>query len=415
MEEKNITKDRDLKLKILNTIRNSGKLTKLEIANLLDINLTTISKLVNNLCSSDGIVIESGEELSTGGRKPKSYTINKSAGYIIGIDIGGYNIRGVITDMAGSVIKQLKISNDYSLVDKQLITEIILKLISDIRNESGILKSNVFGIGMSISGVIDYNEGKSIYCPNINGLNDFPIKKFMEDKTAIPVIVDDSSRFMAIAEKHFGAAKDYDNFLFVSLGKGIGVGIYVNGKIYRSSTGLAGELGHITVSEEGPLCNCGNRGCLEAIASGPGIIKRAREGIENGIISSITNKISGDFNNLTVEIIAEAAKEGDKFAYHIINRTGEYIGIAVAAALNLFGSELVVLGGGVAGSGDIMTDAIRRTVQLRALSVISNKVNIINSHLGEFNAARGAAIKSINILFSDPGYNIIKKIKSFRI
>jgi N-acetylglucosamine repressor len=412
MEEKNIAKDRDLKLRILNTIRNSGKLTKLEIANLLDINLTTISKFVNELCSSDGIVIESGEELSTGGRKPKSYTINKSVGYIVGIDIGGYNIRVVITDMAGNVIKQLKISNDYSLVDKQLITEIILKLISDIRNESGILKSNIFGIGMSVSGVIDYSEGKSIYCPNINGLNDFPIKKFMEDKTTIPVIVDDSSRCMAIAEKHFGAAKDYDNFLFVSLGKGIGVGIYVNGKIYRSSTGLAGELGHITVSEDGPLCNCGNRGCLEAIASGPGIIKRAREGIENGIISSITNKIAGDFNNLTVEIIAETAKEGDKFAYHIINRTGEYIGIAIAAALNLFGSELVVLGGGVAGSGDIMTDAIRRTVQLRALGVISNKVNIINSHLGEFNAARGAATKFINILFTDPEYNLMKKINS---
>ena len=341
---------KDLKLQILNIIYNNGSATKLGLAKNLDVNLTTVSKLVNELYFSDKVIALSGEDLSSGGRKPKLYVIDKKIGHVIGVDVGGYNIRVVITDIAGDVLGRLKEKNNFSS-DGALLSERVAALISQVKNNVDIGDSAIFGIGMSISGVIDYNEGRSIYCPNIGGLNDFPVKSFMEAKMGLPVFVDDSVRCMAIAEKHFGAAKGYENFLFVSLGKGIGVGIYANGKVYRSSTGLSGELGHITVAEDGPLCNCGNRGCLEAIASGPGIIRRAQEGIESGIITSLNSIIAGDFEKLTVEMIAEAAKQGDKFAYHIINRTGEYIGIAIAAALNLFGSELVVLGGGIAGSG----------------------------------------------------------------
>ncbi len=398
---------KDLKLQILNIIYNNGPATKLGLAKNLDVNLTTVSKLVNELYFLDKVIALSGEDLSSGGRKPKLYIIDKKIGHIIGVDVGGYNIRVVITDIAGNVLNRLKEKNNFSS-DGALLTERVAALISQVKNNVDIDDSTLFGIGMSISGVIDYNEGRSIYCPNIGGLNDFPVKSFMEAKMGLPVFVDDSVRCMAIAEKHFGAAKGYGNFLFVSLGKGIGVGIYVNGKVYRSSTGLSGELGHITVAEDGPLCNCGNRGCLEAIASGPGIIRRAQEGIESGIITSLNSIIAGDFEKLTVEMIAEAAKQGDKFAYHIINRTGEYIGIAISAALNLFGSELVVLGGGIAGSGDIMTEAIKRTVQLRALGVISSRVKIVESSLDEFIAARGAAAKFINMLFADSKYNLLK-------
>ncbi len=412
MKEDNITEkqdfSKDLKLQILNIIRNRGAATKLELAGSLNVNLTTISKLVKELYFSDKIIAESGEKLSSGGRKPKLYVIDKSIGHVIGVDIGGYNIRAVITDIAGNVIGRLKEENTLGS-DGALLTERVAAIVLQLKNSAGIKDSAIFGIGMSISGVIDYNEGKSIYCPNISGLNDFPVKSILEAKTKLPVFVDDSVRCMAIAEKHFGTAKDYDNFLFVSLGKGIGVGIYIDGKVYRSSTGLAGELGHITVAEDGPLCNCGNRGCLEAIASGPGIIRRAREGIESGIITSLASVVAGDFEKLTVEAIADAAKQGDKFAYYIINRTGEYIGIAIAAALNLFGSELVVLGGGISGSGDIMTEAIKRTVQLRALGVISSRVKIVESSLDEFNAARGAATKFVNMLFADSNYNLLKR------
>lgn len=400
---------KDLKLQILNVIRNKGQVTKQEIARYLNFNLTTITNLVNELLISYKLLQEVGDNVSTGGRKPKLYQININSGNIIGLDIGGENLRIVMCDIMGNVISSLTSRSQYNGNREKLIDG-ILNLIEKIIANAGYNKSSILGIGISISGIVDSDSENIIYCPNIDGLDNFPIKNFLESKTDFPVFVDDSVRCMAIAEKHYGIAKEYDNFLFISLGKGIGMGIYVNGKIYRGSMGLSGELGHITVDEDGPLCNCGNKGCLEAIASGPGIIRRAREGIENGIVTLLTQIIKGDLKNLTVEAISKAAEEGDKFSYYLINRTGEYIGIAVAAVLNLFGPEIVVLGGGVAKCGDVMIAAIRRTVQLRALSVISKKARIVRSELGDNIAARGAATKFINILFNDPNNNLLSKI-----
>lgn len=306
------------------------------------------------------------------------------------------------------MISSLKNKTD-SKKHREEIIDKLLGAIDSIIIRTGISREKLLGIGMSVSGIIDTKSGYSVFCPNISGLNDFPLKKFMEKKTGLPVFIDDSVRCMAVAEKNYGIAKDYDNFIFVSVGKGIGIGAYIDGKIYRGSMGLAGELGHITVSEDGPVCNCGNKGCLEAIASGPGIIRRAKEGIERGIITSITSAIEGNLGRLTVEIISKAADEGDKFAYYLINRTGEYIGIAIAATLNLFGSDLVVLGGGIPGCGEIIISAIKRTVKMRALQAVSKRVRIIKTDLGDKIAALGAATNMIEFLFSDYSENILNK------
>jgi predicted NBD/HSP70 family sugar kinase len=397
----------NLRLRILNILRNQGPATKRDIAQALGINLTTVSKLVNDLFFSGNYIKVAGDDDSSGGRKPKLYALNNAAGYVIGIDIGGENLRFMLTDICGCIIKSYKKENKIGSSREKMINE-ILENINKICEVSQLPQKRVLGIGISISGIIDSNTGVSLYCPNIDGLNNFEVKKYFENKTGMHFFIDDSVRCMTIAEKHYGAAKSYDNFLFVGLGKGIGLGIYVNGKIYRGSNGLAGELGHITVSEDGPVCNCGNKGCLEAIASSSGIVKRAAEGMNHGIITSLSSIKKGDYSALTVEDIAEAAKSGDKFAYSIINRTGEYIGIAIATALNLFGTELVVLGGGISMSGNIMLDAIKRTVQIRALEVVSKKVRIIRSELDEFNAAWGAATKYINVLFTDGEYDILK-------
>lgn len=397
-----------LKLKILEYAHKNGHIIKKEIAKFLNINLMTISEVVNELDSDEKLLIKACEGDSSGGRRPIVYKINNKIGYVIGVDIGGDNIRILLTGISGDVINKIKDKNNEKDSGELIINKILL-FIEKLLKDSKITKNQIYGISIGVSGIIDSISGTSIYCPNIDGLKNFPIKKYIEEKTKFYVYVDDSVRCMAIAEKYYGIAKGYDNFLFVSLGKGIGAGIYVDNKIYRSSTGLSGELGHITVSEDGILCNCGNRGCLEAIASETGILRRAKEEISEGIISSVNSRIKNNPDNLTVEIIAEAAQDGDKFAFNLINRTGEYIGMAIATALNLFGVELVVLGGGISNAGDILIDAIRRTVKLRALNVISKKVNIIRTELDEFNTARGAISKLLNILFSDPIFNVLIK------
>jgi glucokinase-like ROK family protein len=391
---------KDFKLRTLNIIRNTGPSTKQAIASKLGINITTITSLINKLYKEYKILVVSGVDDSTGGRKPKLYQINKKFGYVIGLDIGGENIRVIITDILGNIISSLrdKINSEKS---KEEIISKILSMMDSLIIKSKISKEKILGIGMSISGIINTESGYIIFCPNIEGFKDFHVKKIIEEKTKVQVFIDDSVRCMAIAEKRYGIAKSYNNFIFVSLGKGIGIGVYIDGKIYRGSMGLAGELGHITVSENGPICNCGNRGCLEAIASSDGIIRRVTEGMKKGIVTSLSSAINSNFDNLTVEIIAKAAKDGDKFAYYIINRTGEYVGIAIAAALNLFGSDLIVIGGGVSESGDILLSAIKRTVKTRALDVISKKVAIIKTQLDDNIAALGAATNLIDTLFDN--------------
>jgi len=397
-----------LKLKILDLIRNKGLITKQQIAKELGINITTVSILINQFKEKDNIIKEIGDGSSSGGRKPKLYMINNELGYIIGIDVGGTNTRGILTDLSGNIIHYLKIKTR-AKEGKEAVLNRVISVANEMIDSSKISKEKLFGIGMSISGIINSFEGVSIFCPNIPGWENYPIKNIMEKEFNLPVCIDDSVRCAAVAEKRFGIVKDHDNFIFISIGKGIGMGAFIDGKIYRGSMGLAGELGHITVSEDGPLCNCGNKGCLEAIASGPGILRRAREGIENGIITSISKEINNNFDNLSMEIISKAANEGDKYAYYLMNRTGEYIGIAIAAALNLFGSDLVVLWGGILECGDIILDAIKRTVKMRALEFISKRVRIEKTGIGDNIAALGAAQTFIDKLFTESDSNILQK------
>jgi glucokinase-like ROK family protein len=390
----------NLKLNILDSIREKDSMTKADLSRELNVNITTITGLVNELTQKCKILIESGKAESIGGRKAKKYKINGTFGYILGVDIGGVNTRVILTDLMGNLISELKTKRIEEHNGNEFIQKII-ESIDAVIKKSSVSKEKVLGIGIGISGIIDTESGYSLFCPNIKELNDYNIRDVMEKNLKLPVIIDDSARCMAIAEKKYGIAKNNKNFIFITLGKGIGAGIFKDGQIYRGSLGLAGELGHITVSENGPICNCGNRGCLEAIASSTGIVKRAIEGIKEGISTSIISEVNGNLSEISTEIIAKAAEEGDKFAYSLIERTGEYIGIAIATALNLFGSRLVVIGGGVSEIGDIMINSIKRTVKMRALNIISKKVRIIPSELGELGAPLGAAANCTDLIFNN--------------
>ena len=399
----------NFKLNILSEARAKGEITKSELSKELGINITTVTKLVNDLVNKYKILVEKGKAISSGGRKAKKFKIDETFGYILGVDIGGANIRFIITDIMGNLVSEL-ISKKNEIQNYNKTIQEIIEGIDIVIKKSKIPKEKILGLGMGISGIIDTVSGNVLFCPNIKEFRDLPIQKIMEKELGLPVVIDDSVRCMAIAEKKYGIARNNNNFIFVSLGKGIGAGIFKDGQIYRGSLGLAGELGHITVSENGPTCNCGNKGCLEAIASSTGIIKRAINGIEDGIITSITSKVNDKLSDISIEIISKAAEEDDKFAYYLIERTGEYIGLAIAAALNLFGSRLVVIGGGVSEIGDILINSIKRTVKIRALEIISKKVKIERSKLGEASAALGAATICIDSIFSKVILNLFRQI-----
>ena len=402
--------NKELKLKILNIIRNSeNPITKKKITNQLNINQSTISALVNQL-KKNGLVIEPGSDISTGGRRPKKYQLNKEFGYVIGVDIGGENTRALITDLLGGIVLYLK-EKTKSEENKCNIENKIFKITDRLISESKIPKEKILGIGVGVSGGIK-NSGYIIFCPNINGLKNFQLKDYLEEKFSIPVLIDESVRCMAIAEKRYGVTKQNNNFIYISLGIGIGAGIFINGEIYRGDgerIGITGEIGHITVSPEGPVCKCGNEGCLETFASGPAILRRAKEALEKGIMTSLSDYIKNDFNNLSPELISKAAESGDKFSFYLIDKTGEYIGLAISVLLNLFGIDLIVLGGGIIKCGNTLINAIIRTVKIKSLDIVSKEVSIFETKLGDYNAALGAATNFIDNLFTSFDNNIFDR------
>ena len=212
---------------------------------------------------------------------------------------------------------------------------------------------------------------------------------------------------MALAEHWSGVARGIDNFIFVNVGVGIGCAIFIHGKLYRGVGGIAGEFGHITIDETGPRCNCGNYGCLETLASGPAISSRARQAIEEGVVSLIEKLAEGNLKDITTETVVEATKRGDKLAFNIMEKTGEYLGIGIADMINIFNPELIVIGAGVSQAGDILLKPLKRTVKARALQLSSSMVDIKVSQLGDSAGALGAAIMVLKDIF-EPSPGVIE-------
>lgn len=374
----------------------AGEVTKKSLAERLGISASSVSRLTDEL-ERMGVIVEVGTHPSSGGRRPAVLGINASLGYTVGLDIGGANTRGVAADLNHQVISTVRMPTAQALEspDNLLNLERMVRRVID----AGTLDPHhLHAIGVAISGVIDTNAGICRFCPNIRGFIDLPVSDYLQGRFGVSVIVDDSVRTAAVAEHKFGLAKDMPYFLRVAVGIGIGAAIMLNGQIYRGVDGTAGELGHIQVREDGERCNCGNRGCLEVLASGPAIVRRAQQSMAEGIQTSLEALVKRG-QKLTVEAIAQAARQGDKMAFYIMNRTGEYLGIAIATALNLLGVQDVIIGGGVSQAGPILLDAVERTIRFRVMPALAPKVRVHATALDDLAAARGAAWLAAEQLF----------------
>jgi len=382
---------------ILNTIREYGPVSRTKIAKIFKLSPATITKYVNGLIQA-GVVKEEGRESSTGGRMPVLLRIAPEAMYAIGVDLGGANLRVVVVNLENNIVAKItKKTNADEGRDK--VFRRVIDAIHEAIEHSKIEKDKIKGIGVGISGLIDHRRGVCLYCPNIEGWENVPVRRLVEEEFAIDTSVEDSSRAMALAEHWSGVARGIDNFIFVNVGIGIGCAIFIHRELYRGIGGIAGEFGHITIDETGPRCNCGNYGCLETLASGPAISRRARQAIGEGVVSLIEKLAEGNLESIAPEIVVEAAKRGDKLAFNIMEKTGEYLGIGIANMINIFNPELIVIGAGVSQAGDILLEPLKRAVKARALQLSSSMTNIKVSQLGDDAGALGAAIMVLKDIF----------------
>lgn len=308
----------------------------------------------------------------------------------IGIDVGGTNVKIALVDEKGKIKYSNSVPTRAEMGYEYTVNN-IKQAIYDLLKETKLEPKNIEGIGFGFPGQVDYKSGIVRLAPNIPGWVDVPIAKLIEDEFHIPTRVDNDVRCAALGELNFGAGKGCENLICITVGTGIGSGLIVNGKLVRGASNAAGEIGHIKLQmNDGPICGCGDTGCLEAFASGPSIVAMAEDYIRGG--KSTKFREMANSNPITPYIVCEAAKAGDPVAKRIFTIMGEYIGIGMASVVNLLNPEKIIVGGGVADAGEILMTPLKETLKKRAMKIAGEAVDVVPAQLGNTAGVIGASL-----------------------
>lgn len=309
----------------------------------------------------------------------------------IGIDVGGTNVKIALVDGEGKIIYSNSVPT-YAQMGYEYTVNNIKQAIRDLMKETNTDAKEIEGIGFDFPGQVDYKTGVVKLAPNIPGWINVPIAQMIEEEFNIPTRIDNDVRCAALGELKFGAGKGCENFVCITVGTGIGSGLVINGQLVRGAANAAGEIGHIKLQiNGGPICGCGDTGCLEAFASGPSIVAMAQEYLKGGK-STKFREMAGADGEITPYIVAKAAEAGDPVAKRIFEIVGTYIGMGLVSVINLLNPEKVIIGGGVAAAGDLLLDPIRKTIKERAMVVAGNSVEIVPAELGNSAGVIGASM-----------------------
>jgi len=307
----------------------------------------------------------------------------------IGVDIGGTNVPASLVDSDGKIIKTINKktpgdSKPEALIDtiKDSIDQLNEKLKKEFPG------SRISGIGIGAPGALDLEKGTIITSPNLKNWKNVPIVDMLKAVSRFPIYMDNDANLAAIGEHWIGAGKGFNNIIMITLGTGVGGGIIINGHIYRGSHGTAGELGHITIVEDGEKCGCGNKGCLEAYASANYTVKRAIKGLKGKVRSTLRDINPKD---LSAKDIFIHAKNGDKFSTHTLNESGRYLGIGIATLANIFDPDAIIIGGGFAEAGEFIIPSAISEAKVRSFKTIMEKLVICKAKLGNDAGIIGAA------------------------
>lgn len=315
----------------------------------------------------------------------------------IGIDLGGTKIlTGLITE-AGELVAQ-----DYRKTKaKRGQDAVVGRLIDSVHHlmqASGIQPGDVRALGIGAPGPVESEAGVVVSPPNLPGWDRVPLRAKVEDTLGIPTFLENDANAAALGEWCFGAGRGSEHMLYVTVSTGIGGGFILGGKLYGGSSGAAAEVGHMTILPQGPHCMCGNRGCLEAVASGTAIARNAVELIERGVPTLIADLAATDPDGVGAKLVAEAARAGDSVAEEIIREAMSFLGIGVANLVNLLNPELIVVGGSLTKMGDTLFDPVKRAVNQRAFPFSAERVRVIPAELGDQVGVIGAAAVAIQNL-----------------
>ena len=371
---------------LLRMLRDDGPVSRAELGEAVNLSRSKLALELDRL-TEIGLVESPGLAASRGGRRSAIVGLSSSLRFL-GIDIGATSVDVAVTDARLNVLEQVSEAVEVRQ-GPDVVLAVVLDLVGKLRAQG--LAMEVHGAGVGVPGPVAFRDGMPVSPPIMPGWNQYPVRSVLAQHLGCPVLVDNDVNIMALGEMHAGLARTVGDLLFVKVGTGVGCGIVVDGKVYRGVSGSAGDIGHIRIDDEGPVCSCGNVGCLEAHFSGAALARDATEAARAGRSDALAERLAAA-GVLTAADVAVAAAAGDPFAVTLVRDGGRRLGLLLAGLVSFFNPGMIVLGGEVAaGLGHPLLAELRSVVYRRSLPLATGNLPIVLSELGSQAGVVGAA------------------------
>ncbi len=304
------------------------------------------------------------------------------------IDLGGTKILSAVVDQHGTVL-----ATDRRPTDPGGPKPVIADMAGSLRSaceRAHVSVEGLLGVGVSAAGPIDAATGVISNAPNLPGWRNVPLASLLTEQLGVPVLLENDANAAAVAEHTFGAGRGSRQMIYITISTGIGGGIIVDGRLYRGAAGAAGEIGHVMLVPDGPLCGCGQRGCLEALASGTSMAREARAAVAAGN-SPALQRIADEGRELTAEAVSEAAAGGDPAAAEIIASAAQWLGMGLVVLVHLFNPERIIIGGGASNIGEPLLGPAESTMRRHAFPAMAGAVQVLQARHTDQAGVLGAA------------------------
>ncbi len=385
---------------VLDLVRSGAARTRPELARRSGLGRTVVTQRLGHLIAG-GLVEEGALAPSTGGRAPRELRFRAEAGVVLVAEMGATSITAGVSDLAGELLDHRRVDWDIARgPDATLATveELLDALCAEGRGRA------VWGVGIGLPGPVEFASGRPVAPPIMPGWDGYPVRERLADRYGAPVWVDNDVNVMALGEVRSGLARGVADAIYVKIGMGIGAGLVSGGRLHRGAQGCAGDIGHISLGGAVPgaakvVCRCGKTGCLEALAGGGALARDATVAASAGRSTALAARLA-ESGTLTGPDVVRAAQFGDALAVELLQRAGSLVGETLAALVNFFNPGMVLVGGSVGASGDLMLAAVRQAVYRRSLPLATRELQILRSAPEGQAGLRGAAFMVVDELFS---------------
>jgi len=382
-----------LKKKIITHYIYNGSSTLTDLSREMDLSVPTITKLISEMCE-DGYINDYGKLETSGGRHPSLYGLNPESGYFVGVDIKHFAINIGLINFKGDMV-ELKMDIPYLFENSKEGLDKLCQLISNFILNAEVDAEKILNINVNVSGRVNPESGFSFSQFNFE---ERPLADILSEKIGYPVTIDNDTRAMTYGEYMQGSVKGEKDIIFVNVSWGLGIGIIIDGKIYKGKSGFSGEFGHVSTFENEIICHCGKKGCLETEASGSALHRILLERIKKGENSILSKRINSETPITLDEIIAAVNKE-DVLCIEIVEEIGQKLGKQIAGLINIFNPELVIIGGTLSLTVDYMTQPIRTAIRKYSLNLVNKDSVITTSKLKDKAGIIGACMLARSRMF----------------